>query len=328
MRRGRKQRLCAAGGGSSGGTGTGIIGAPATVTVAASPDTITVLGTTGVTATVTDKDGNDVPDGTVVKFTLSNATMGTITSQTTTVKGQAIVTFTALNTPGTVTVTATAGTVSATAVITIQAAAAGSIEFVSASPQVVGIKGTGQQETSTVTFIVKDVNGNPVNGRSVSFSMNGPGGGEYIQPTSASTDTSGHAVTFLHSGSVAGPVTVTASVSVTVGTTTTTLSTSSSVLSIGGGLPSAAHFNLATDVFNLPGLALSNSPATISSYIADRFGNFNILAGTSVSYYAEAGAMDRSGLTNDQGISSSSFRTQAAMPADVAPLEEGYVLTA
>jgi hypothetical protein len=298
-------------------SGGGTIGAAATVTVTASPSTITVLGTTAVTATVKDGDGNDVPDGTIVRFTLNPTGIGSITSQANTVHGQAVVTFTASSTPGAVTVTATSGTVSNTATITIQAAATGSIEFVSASPQVIGLAGTGQTTISTITFLVKDVNGNPVSGKSVSFSMNGPGGGEYLQPTSQSTNAAGKAVTLLNSGNVSGPVTVTAQVTVDGGTV---LSTSSSVISIGGGLPSATHFNLATTVFNLPGLNVSNAQATISSYIADRFGNFNILSGTSVSYYAEAGAINRSSLTDATGLATTLFRTQAPVPVNVTPM--------
>jgi hypothetical protein len=64
---------------------------------------------------------------------------------------------------------------------------------------------------------------------------------------------------------------------------------------------------------------VSNSQATISAYIADRFGNYNVLTGTSVSFYTEAGAIDASNITDDTGITTALFRTQAPVPADVSP---------
>ena len=83
---------------------------------------------------------------------------------------------------------------------------------------------------------------------------------------------------------------------------------------------SAAHFNLATTQFNLPGLVLSNAQAKITGYVADRFGNFNILKGTTISFQTDAGAIDTSGTTDSTGITTPSvvFRTQFPMPKPVA----------
>jgi hypothetical protein len=298
------------------------------VTVIASPSSITVRGTSSVTANVLDNSGANVPDGTTVNFILSNPTLGTITSQATTYNGNAIATFTASNTPVTATIKATSGNVSDTVNITISAAATGSIEFVSASPQVIGIRGSGQTETSTGKFLVKDINGNAVlDGTSVSFTMNGPSGGnpiseggEYIgdidaTPTTASASTSGgFANVILHSGKVAGPVTIIAAV------TGTSRSSASPTISIGGGVASATHFNLTRLPINLAGLEWSGLTSTITAFIADRFGNYNVLTGTSVSFYTEAGAIDRSDITDATGLTSVIFRTQAPPPADVVPL--------
>ncbi len=302
---------------ASSGSGTGTTTTTVsvgTVTVTATPSTVTVNGNSSIEVTVLDTDGNNIADGTVVTFSLSDSSLGTIASQATTVSGVAKATFTASSTSGTVTITATAGGVSGTVTVTIQGADAGSIEFYSASPQVIGLKGSGQTETSTVTFLVKDVNGNAVtDGTAVTFTMKGPNGGEYLDPETTST-VDGKAVTILHSGTVAGPVTIVASVEVDG----TTLSTSSFPLSIGGGVPTARSFTLASDVFNLPGLAYADRQANISVYIADRFGNYNVLEGTSVSFYAEAGAIDRNVNVDSTGTGTVVFRTQNPMPADVA----------
>lgn len=302
----------------------------ANISVTATPSTITTTQTSSIQATITTALGANVADGTTVSFTISSSIYGSITESATTSSGIATATFTAASVPGTVIVTASvAGGLSNTATIVIVAPATGSIVYTGTTASVLGIKGAGQTETATLTFAVKDINGNPViDGTSVSFTMSGPGGGrlpdnggEYIgdmdaTPTAAIVSTSGgDAVINLHSGSVAGPVIISASVT----SGDQTISASSAVISIGGGLPSASHFNLATTKFNLPGLAVSNSQATISAYIADRFGNYNVLTGTSVSFYTEAGAIDRSYITDATGATSVTFRTQAPAPADVSP---------
>ena len=293
---------------------------PDNVDLVANPAAITVFGTTTLSATVKG-GGQPVPDGTLVNFIISNGTYGSLSNaQGSTVGGVATTTFSALGKPGSVGISATAGSVSATTTVSIAPAVTGSIQFVSAVPQVIGLQGSGQPATSTITFSVKDVNGNPVaDGTTVSFTMNGPGGGSYIGSiVSSQTDTaatvSGNASTILHSGSTAGPVTIIA----TTQTASGPISTSAAEISIGGGVPSAGHWNLATSQINLTGLSVSNLEATISTYIADRFGNYNILTGTAINFYTEAGAIDRQGITDSTGKASVVIRTQAPNPADVS----------
>ena len=88
--------------------------------------------------------------------------------------------------------------------------------------------------------------------------MQGPGGGAYIGATPGSltakgSTVNGNAVVILNSGTVAGPVTIIALTTTLSGT----ISTSSGQISIGGGVPSATHFNLATSRFNLQGFVVS-----------------------------------------------------------------------
>lgn len=317
-------------GGTDGGPGvTTPVGseAPANMNLTATPTSILTGATSSIKATVTTGSGANVADGTSVSFSISSASMGTVTQTASTSNGVATSTFTASLVPGTVTITATVGAISQSVAVNITAPVTGSVQFVSASPQVIGIKGGGQPATAAVIFKVNDINGNSaVDGTSVNFTMNGPSGGklpsnggEYVgdldsTPTTATASTvSGFVTVNLNSGAVAGPVTITASVI----SGTQTLSASSSVISIGGGLPSASHFSLATTKKNLPGFALFGDQATITAYIADRFGNYNVLTGTSVSFYTEAGAIDRNGVTDETGKTSSILRTQDPMPAIV-----------
>ncbi|WP_432821920.1 hypothetical protein [Trichloromonas sp.] len=290
------------------------------VTVASIPDSITIGGTSVVSATVLDSNDDPMAAGTVVNFSVNNIKLGTIVPSATISgnAGVAVATFSAgSSSAGIATVTATSGSASGTTDIAVAGAAAGSIEFVSATPQVVVIKGAGGQETSIVKFLVKDSNGNPVNGsQTVVFKLSGPNGGEYIGTTPGVTELevgtlSGVATVILHSGAVPGTSTIIATVK------DTALSTSSGVIAIGGGVPSAGHFSLATTKLNLEGGNYDGITAEITARMADRYGNYNVLAGTAVSFYSECGAIDRATNLSAAGEGSVTFRTQRPDPENV-----------
>lgn len=281
------------------------------IALLANPSVLSALGTAAITATVTNGAGTNVIDGVLVSFAVTtNGGLGSVSSSATTVSGVATSTFAALSTPGVVTITASAGGVSATVDLTILGVDVGSIEFSSASPNAIGVKGSGQSETSIITFSVKDVNGAAaLDGTSVTFTLNGPNGGELLTPLTGSTK-SGTVTTTLQSGSVAGPVRVTATTVIN----SVSISSLSTGVSIGGGVPSLPHMTLARTPGNLAGLSNTNLNSTVSVFIADRFGNYNILTGTSVSFYTEAGAIDASNVTNASGITTALFRTQLPLP--------------
>jgi len=200
------------------------------------------------------------------------------------------------------------------------------ISFTSATPENIGLQGSGQNNQSKLIFTVTDADGVPVaDGASVNFTINTLNGGEYIgpndnTPTQATAKTSGgsgEVSIVLTSGSVAGVVIVRANVDAT------SITSESSKISIGGGVPDLAHFSLSTDKINLPGMVLDNVTATIQALLGDRFGNYNVLEGTSVSFKAEAGAIDTSNVTDKNGATTVSFRTQNPRPSTV-----GVVITA
>ena len=296
---------------------------PANIVSTATPTAITVMGTSSITAVVTDANGTAVLDGTQVTFTLSDSSYGSLSNSTSSTSGgtgTATITFTAGNKTGAVTISIVAGTVTKTITVTINPAATGNIQFVSAVPQVIGIKGSGQIESSAVSFMVNDINGNPVSdGIAVTFQLQGPGGSEYIgttpgSKTAAGSTVNGLATVILNSGNVAGPVTIIASTLVGG----VTISSSATQISIGGGAPSAGHWNLATSQISMMGLSVSDLQADISAYISDRFGNYNILTGTVINFYTEAGAINTQGTTDATGKTSVKIRTQTPMPSDVS----------
>jgi Leucine-rich repeat (LRR) protein len=89
--------------------------APARITLAADPKSITANGssTSTITATVKDDQGNNVPDGTAVVFTTSAGSIGSTTTTKPTTNGTATATLTSSRTDGVATVTATSGDASA-----------------------------------------------------------------------------------------------------------------------------------------------------------------------------------------------------------------------
>ena len=304
--------------------------AAATVNVTPNPASITVGGTAVVSAEVLDSNGDPMAAGTNVNFEVNNTALGTIVSSASVsgTSGIAQATFSAgTTTAGTITITATSGSISGTTTIDVVSAAAGSIEFDSAEPQIIVIKGSGGEETSIVSFLVKDTNGDPVVGsQTVTMVLSGPNGGEYIGSVEGTTTldvgtVDGYATVVLHSGTVPGTVTIIATVD------STNLSTSSGVIAIGGGVPSEGHFTLSTSQFNLEGLDYSNIEADITAQIADRYGNYNVLEGTSVSFYSECGAIDRALNLDSVGAGSVTFRTQLPEPENVSTsLDSGTIL--
>lgn len=305
-----------------------------TLTAVANPTTVTVGGTAVVSATVLDVNGAPMPNGTTVNFSLDNAALGTIppTALIAGGAGVAQATFSAAtNAAGTATITATSGAATGNATLDVIGADAGSIEFLSATPSIIALDGAGGQQTSTVQFLVKDSTGNPVVGaQTVILDLSGPSGptvGEYIGPNpgvkSLPVGTqNGIATVILHSGIVPGTATITATVA------GTNLKTSSGVIAIGGGIPSEGHFSLSTTILNLEGGQFDGIEAEITARIADRYSNYNVLQGTSVSFYSECGAIDRAVNLDALGAGTVIFRTQRPFPQDVSPSVPDAVIAA
>jgi len=294
---------------------------PAQVQISADPNRISINGTSHIKATVTDSEGRPVKDGTQVTFGLSNSSFGSITESALTINGKVSATFAAAQTSGEVTIWATAGEVSNTVTVNIASAEVGSIEFVSAEPNVIGLKGSGQVEVSAVTFMVKNSQGTPVQeAKSVLIELFGPGGGEYLEEEGQSeirvSTEEGAARVNVHSGEIAGTVTLRATVITDSGTS---LSTSSGIISIGGGKPTESHFSLSVSTLNLEGLAYDGIESQITVRLADRYGNVEVLKGTTVSFYSESGGIQRSAIMDDKGCGSVIFRTQSPIPHKTLP---------
>ncbi|MGB0468314.1 MAG: hypothetical protein ACPGF7_12405 [Pontibacterium sp.] len=292
-------------------------------------------GTFTVSATVADSAANnavyDVPvevsftSGCAVQLYDHDANAATadepkavIDSPVATVNGTATATYRANGCTGTDTITARiANGATATTAVDVASASVGSIEFVSATPQWIAIKGTGdadRPETSTLKFLVKNSLGNPVAGETISFSLTSQFGGLSLSPVSAQavSDADGFVQIVVNSGTVSGPVSVYASHTTGSGV----IFTHSNELVISTGLPDSDSMSLSletinTETWNHDGVVVK---ATVRA--ADHFNN-PVPDGTVFYFTTEGGSIGAQCQSeNNSGGCTVDWESQAPRPTD------------
>lgn len=188
---------------------------------------------------------------------------------------------------GSDTVTATlmigAQTIQKSVGLTIQSAAATAIQFVSATPTSISLKGIGGGEQATVVFKVTDSLGNGIPNTTVNFLLNTTVGGITISTPSTLSDANGVAQVVVNSGTVSTVVRVTAQLAAN-----TAIQTQSNQLTISTGLPHQFGFSIAASTLNPEFYNRDNEEITLSVNASDRFGN-PVPDNTSVSFYTEKG---------------------------------------
>ncbi len=173
--------------------------------------------------------------------------------------------------------------------------------------RVLSVRGTGSNESSILRFVVKDSLGNAVDlahTATVTFSVNGgPGGGEYVSPTTATTDASGSVFTTFNSGTKAGVVQVKAST--TIGSTTIT--SAPVTFTMAGGLPDSNRITVWTTSQNYPGLVQAgNLLGEVNVQLGDKYGN-PVQAGTAVYFTSTGGIISSSAFTNAAGLATANL---------------------
>jgi hypothetical protein len=208
---------------------------------------------------------------------------------------------------------------SSTGALTIPLASPGvtSMGFVQAVPELIFLKGSGLGESSLVTFVVRDVAGNPLPNQTVSLSLLTGAGGVLMEgqgvgsgAVSRTSDAQGRVSVRISSGTVPTPVRVQASVL----SGAATVSTVSSNLSVAVGLPSQLNFSLSQTTTNIEGFNRDGTPNTYTIIAADRSGN-PVPAGTSINFTTEGGQITQSALTQVvEGIARASVNFVSAQP--------------
>lgn len=254
-------------------------------------------GSTTVSVNLVDSTGNLLTSANSVTFTSdceqtgkANFTKTIVTTST----GTATTTYNAAGCVGadpiTATITIGATVKTATGSVTVAAASAGSIQFTSAEPSLIALKGTGTTtglpENSTISFTILDGNKEPVSNESVTFSLNSTIGGITLSLYTATSNASGVVTTTLQSGSVATSVRVSAVVD-----SNALLSTTSEAIAIATGPPDQNSMSLSAETLNPRAWNLDGKKVAITARLADRFNN-PIQDGTSVLFTTELGSID------------------------------------
>ncbi|MDO6446557.1 Ig-like domain-containing protein [Colwellia sp. 1_MG-2023] len=263
-------------------------------------NTISAGGTLGLTVELIDSENNFINTPTTVSFT-SNCVINetaTIDETVFSIKGKAGATFEDINCAGIngtedvilASVTSNGVTNTASANINISSEALGSIEFVSSQPDSIVIKGSGGQETSTLTFLLKSQLGNPIAQQEVEFSLDASIGGIALSRTSGFTNSQGLITTQVSSGTVPTVVRVSAKATMEVNGETISVQTQSSELSVNTGLPEQASMTIAATVLN-PEADIVGEQSTIRVWLADSFNN-PVPDGTPVNFTAEGGSIE------------------------------------
>jgi hypothetical protein len=263
---------------------------------------ISAGGTLGLFVDLVDSENNRINTPTAVTFT-SNCVMNgnaSIDNSVFSIKGSASATFEDIDCAGTsgtedviiASITANGITNTASIDVEITGEELGSIEFVSAIPSSIVIKGSGGVETSTVTFLLKSALGNVLAQQLVEFSLDSSVGGISLSRESGFTNSQGLITTQVSSGTVPSVVRVTAQASMDVDGETTTVQTQSSELSVNTGLPEQSSITIAASVLN-PEASTIGEESVISVWLADSFNN-PVPDGTTVNFTTEGGTIEPS----------------------------------
>ncbi|MEI7671518.1 MAG: hypothetical protein WCK00_05340 [Deltaproteobacteria bacterium] len=293
------------------------------------PAILSAGGSAGVSITVNDGAGNPFTTSVPISFTSDGvkATKATITAQVYTVNGVASATYRDINyaTVDTITATLTIGgtTFTKTGTFTVNAAAAGSISFISATPANIALKGTGgtgRSETSVVVFKVLDTNGNPIR-KTVNFSLlaNTTIGGLALTAASADSDpVTGLVQTIVQAGTVSTPVRVAATIALTA------ISTTSDQLVISTGIPDQDSFSIAISTHNIEAWNDDGITSVITVRLADHFNN-PAPDGTAV-YFRSSGGSVQPSCTTTAGTCTVTFTSGAPRPANGRVVILAYAL--
>jgi hypothetical protein len=276
--------------------------------IAISTPSLSAGGSTSLQVNLVDQTGAAYTTSTTVTFSspctgeklasITGSGQPTGTPTVTTTTGTATATYVAGGCSGADLITATATpnsqNLSASGTVTVAQASIGSIQFISATPSTITLKGVGSvggSATSTVVFQVLDSAGAPRPGAPVTFTLTTTVGGVALTPASGTTDANGDIQTVVSGGTVAEPVRVIASTTNT--TTGATISTESNALTITTGIPTSANISLAVKCWNVEAWGIDGITVPVTVSMTDRFSN-PVPDGTTANFQTTLGGIQGS----------------------------------
>ncbi|MGJ8692883.1 MAG: Ig-like domain-containing protein [Thalassotalea sp.] len=278
-------------------------------------NSISAGGTLGVSVDLVDSNGDLIATPVPVTFTSNCVQNGnaSIDESVLSINGTASSTFTDLNCAGSTgtedvilaSVTVNNITNTASETITITGEQLGSIEFVSAEPTAIVLKGTGgqnKQETSTLTFKVKSQLGNVLAQQKVEFALSTAVGGIRLSREMGFTNGQGLVTTQVSAGTVPTAVRVVASASMDFNGEIVTVQSQSDMLSINTGLPEQRSMTIAASILNPEAHNISGEESNITVWLSDNFHN-PVPDGTTVNFTAEGGVIEPSCSTTNGSCS-------------------------
>ena len=189
---------------------------------------------------------------------------------------------------------------------------AASIILSSVSPTSIGVRESGSEEVATITFVVLDSTGIPIDDEhsvDLNFYLGGsPGGGLFFTPSTAQTGGDGKVTTYLFSGDSAGVVQIIAAVD----QPGLPIKSKPVAVAIHGGFPHRDHFALANEKLNMPDDILGETNA-IGAYLGDKYGN-PVREGTAVYFTTSAAIIGGSAFTDNMGRAGVDFMTALPLP--------------
>lgn len=169
------------------------------------------------------------------------------------------------------------------------------MQFVSADPANIGIKGFGLAEVSKIVFKLVDVNGLAIEGQRVDFQLSTNAGGISLAPMLGITDVNGLVNTDVTSGTVNTVATVRATLA-----SDPTIWTRSDTLIVSTGIADQNSMSVSVEVHNPEAWNYDGVKVGITVHAADHFNN-PVPDGTAVSFTTEGGQIQSGCFTADGG---------------------------
>ena len=261
-----------------------------TVVIPSGGTTVPAGATVSVAANVIDAN-TKLPFATpvTVNFSSACATAGkaSLTASALTIGGVATAAYTPQGCTGADTLTASITSLGQVFTLstnaTIGAPTPGTLAFVSATPTVLGVIGSGNGQTGVVKFNLTDTNGNPVAGQTVQFSLSTTLGGITLTGASGVTDTSGNVSTQVQSGYIGVPVTVTATLA-----SNPAITAQSRGMYVSTKIPHQNGFSVSASILNPEFYDIDGNTINVTVHVSDRFG-MPVPDGTAINFRTQGG---------------------------------------